>query len=77
VSKQNILAKNIILNTYLRKDDQIIVANIKDELQRAAHALKNIATKYNLKISVDNAKAMTMKGKMDVTTKIVTKNHII
>jgi hypothetical protein len=37
------------------------VAGIEDELQRAAHTLKNIAIKYNLKISVYKTKAMGVK----------------
>jgi hypothetical protein len=39
------------------------MASTEDELQRAAYMyILNIATKYNLKISVNTTKAMAMKG---------------
>jgi hypothetical protein len=47
--KQNILAKNLTLNTILFADDQVIVASTEDELQSAAHTLNNLAIKCNLK----------------------------
>jgi hypothetical protein len=55
------------------------MASAEDELQRAAYALNtcNIAIKYNLTISVNKTKAMAMKGKTNVRTKIVINNHII
>jgi hypothetical protein len=34
VIKQNILAKDLILNTVLFTDDQVIVTSMEDELQR-------------------------------------------
>jgi hypothetical protein len=74
VFKQNILAKDLTPNTILFMYDQVIMANTEDEMQRAAYTLNNIAIKYNLKISV--AKAMAMKGKMNVRTKIVINNNI-
>jgi hypothetical protein len=79
VIKQSILAKELILNirTILIADDQVIVASREDELQRAAYTLKNIAIKYNLKISVNKTKAMAMRGEINVRTKIVINNNII
>jgi hypothetical protein len=53
------------------------MVSTEDELQRAVYALNNIATTYNSKISVYKTKAMTMKGKMNVRTKVVINNHII
>jgi hypothetical protein len=68
VIKQIILAKDLILNTMLFADDQVIMASTEDELQRATYTHNNIAIKYNLKISVNETKAMAMamKGKMNV-----------
>jgi hypothetical protein len=47
------------------------VTSKEDEMQRAVYALNNTAVKYILKISVNKTKAMDMKGKMNVKTKIV------
>jgi hypothetical protein len=69
VIKQNILAKDLTLNTILFVDEQVIVASREGELQRAAYTLNNVAIKYNLKISVNKRKGITMKGKMNVRTK--------
>jgi hypothetical protein len=77
VIKPNILGNDLILNTILFADDQVIVTSTEDELQRAAYTLNNIAVKYNLKISVNKTKAMGMKGKINARTKIVINNNII
>jgi hypothetical protein len=45
VIKQNILRKNLTLNTILFVDDHVIVENTEDELQRAAYTLNSIAIK--------------------------------
>jgi hypothetical protein len=45
VIKQNILAKGSILNTIVFMDDQVKIASIEDELQRAVYTLNNIAIK--------------------------------
>jgi hypothetical protein len=67
VIKQNILAKNLILNTILFADDHVIVTSTEGELQRAVYTLNNITIKYNLKI----IKTMAVKGKMNVRNKTV------
>jgi hypothetical protein len=54
----------------------MIAASTKDEMQRAVYALSSIATKYNLRISVNETRSMAVVGKMDVRTKIVTNNNI-
>jgi hypothetical protein len=56
-------------------DEQMILLNTEDEMQRATYTLNTIAIKYNLQISVE--KATAMKGKMNVRTKIVINNNII
>jgi hypothetical protein len=57
--------------------EQMIVASREDELQKAAYTLHNVAIKYNVKISVNKTKAITMKGKMNVRTKRVINNSIM
>jgi hypothetical protein len=74
--KQNAMM-NLILNTILFADDQVIVTSIEDDMQRAVYALNNVAMKYNLKISVNKTKTMALKGKVNVKSKIVLNNHII
>jgi hypothetical protein len=76
VIRQNSLAKDLTLNTISFVDKQVIMAS-RDELQRAAYTLNNVPIKYNLKISVNKTKAMTMKGKMNVRTKKVINNSIM
>jgi hypothetical protein len=75
--QKNIVAKYLILNAILLADEQVIVASGEDELQRAACALNNMAAKYNFGIAVNKTKAMAMKEKMNVRTKIVINNNII
>jgi hypothetical protein len=45
VMKQNILAKDLILNTVLFMDEQMMAAGTDCELQRAACTLNNIVFK--------------------------------
>jgi len=40
------------LSTLLFADDQVIIANTEDNLQKAAHKLNQIITEYGLTISV-------------------------
>jgi hypothetical protein len=75
--KQNILAKNLTPNTVLFMDDQVLMQSTEVELQRAACTLNNMAIKYNLKIYLNKTKAMALKGKMNVSTKVVINNIIL
>jgi hypothetical protein len=75
VTKQNILAKDLILNAVLFMGEQVIEPNTEDEIEIAVFALNNIAIKYNLKISVNETKPVAVKGKMNVRTKIVINKH--
>jgi hypothetical protein len=47
-----------------------------EELQRAVYTLNNIAITHNLKISVDKAKVMAVRGKMNLRTEILIHNNI-
>ena len=46
------LSKNQQLSTLLFADDQVIIADTEDNLQKAAHKLNQIITEYDLTISV-------------------------
>jgi hypothetical protein len=48
------LSKNQQLSTLLFGDDQVIIADREDNLQRAAHKLNQIITEYGLTISTKN-----------------------
>jgi hypothetical protein len=45
--KQNILAKNLILNTIWFTGNQVTLERTEDEQQRAEYTLNNMAMKYN------------------------------
>jgi hypothetical protein len=57
-------------NTLLFADDQIIIQESEDELQRSIFYLNNICKCYNLKISINKTKTMAFKGKYPVRKKL-------
>jgi len=71
------LSKNQQLPTLLFADEQVIIADTVDNLQRAAHKLNQIITEYGLTISVQKKKSMAFSGRDPVRTKIVIDNKII
>ena len=58
-------------------DDQVIIADREDNLQRAVHKLNQITTEYGLTISVQKTKSMAFTGRDPVRAKIVIDNKII
>jgi hypothetical protein len=52
------------------------MAGTEDELQRAVYALNSVAIKCTFEILVYKSKAMAVKVKMNVRTKIVINNNI-
>ena len=58
-------------------DDEVIIADTEDNLQKAAHKLNQIITEYGLTISVQKTKSMAFKGQDPVRTEIVIDNKII
>jgi hypothetical protein len=58
-------------------DDQVIMADTEDNLQKVAHKLNQIITEYGLTISVQKTKSMAFKGQDPVRTKIIIVNKII
>jgi len=71
------LPKNQQLSTLLFADDQVIITDREDNLQRAAHKLNKIITEYGLTISVQKTKSMAFRGRDPVRTKIVIGKKII
>jgi len=58
-------------------DDQVIIADTEDILQKAARKLNQIITEYVLTLSVLKTKSMAFKGRDPVRTKTVIDNKII
>jgi transcription initiation factor TFIIIB Brf1 subunit/transcription initiation factor TFIIB len=73
--KQNLKKRQ--LSTLLFADDQVIIADTEDNLQKAAHKLNQITTERGLTISVQKTKSMAFKGRDPVGTKIVIDNKIM
>ena len=63
------LSKHQQLSTLLFADDQVIIADREDNLQRAAHKLNQTITEYGLTICVQKTKSMAFRGRDPVRTK--------
>jgi hypothetical protein len=65
-----VLQRNLYFNTLLFADDQIIIQDSEDKLQKSAYILNQMSKDYNLKISTDKTKITAFKGKHLVPSKI-------
>ena len=65
------------IETVLFADDQVIVAENEDDLQRSAYSLGKVMAKYGMKISLKKTKTIAFKGKEPVRSKIVVYNGIV
>lgn len=54
---------NLKLDTSLRADDRLVLANTKDELQRSVYKLENTAKDFNMEVSNIETKIMAFQGK--------------
>ena len=64
------LKRNLYLNTLLFADDQVIIQDSEDKLQKSIYILNEMSKDYNLKISTDKTKTMVFRGKHLVRSKI-------
>jgi len=64
------LKRNLYLNTLVFADDQVIIHDSKDKLQKSVYTLNQKSKDYNLKISMAKTKIMAYKGKHLVHSKI-------
>ena len=71
------LLKNQQLSMLLFADNQVIIADTEDNLQKAARKLNRLITEYGLTISVQKTKSMAFKGRDPVRTRTVIDNKII
>ena len=67
----------LVSSTLLFAEDQVIIADREDNLQRAGHKLNQIISEYVLTISVQKTKSMAFRGRDPVRIKIVIDNKII
>jgi hypothetical protein len=61
--KDKFYINNIEINTLLFVDEQVILANSEDNLQRAIHRLTVLSKDYNMRISIDKIKLLALRGK--------------
>jgi predicted DNA-binding protein YlxM (UPF0122 family) len=71
------ITDDISLNTILFTDDQVVLADSEDNLQRAVYKLSNIANKYNLKMSAKKTKVLAFVGMNSLRAKIMINGQII
>jgi hypothetical protein len=64
------LKRNLYLNTLPFADDQVIIQDCEDKLQKPVYIVNQMRKVYNLKISTDKTKIMAFKGKHLVRSKI-------
>jgi len=66
--------KELIFNTLLFADDQLIIADPEDNLQRAVYLLYNISKEYNLEIATGKTKVFGFVGTDHLRSKIIIKD---
>ena len=64
------LKRNLYLNTVHFTDDQVIIQDSEDKLQKSVYILNQMIKYYNLKISMDKTKIMALRGKHLLHSKI-------
>jgi len=62
--------KELIFNTLLFSDDQFIISDTEDNLQKAVYLLYNISKEYNLEIATKKTKVFGFVGTDHLRTKI-------
>ena len=63
--------KELIFNTLLFTDDQFIISDTEDNLQKAVYLLYNISKKYNLEIATKNTKVFGFVGTDNLRKKLL------
>jgi len=57
-------------------DDQVMISNIEDNLQKAVYKLNQIKTNHGLTISAQKTKLMAFQGQQPDRNKVVVVNKI-
>jgi hypothetical protein len=76
-NEEIIIQNNTKLNTLLYANDQIIISNSEDNLQRGVHMLNNILKDFEIKIPCGKSKTTAFLGQQPVRSKIVIQNKIL
>jgi len=63
--------KELIFNTLLFADDQFIISDTEDKLQKAVYLIYNISKEYNLEIDTKKTKLFGFVGTDHLRTKII------
>jgi len=63
--------KELIFNTLIFADEQFIISDTEDNLQRAVYSLYNISKEYNLEIATKKTKVFGFVGTDHLRTKII------
>jgi hypothetical protein len=58
-----ILKTDVAFDTLLLADDQLIIQDSEDKLQKSVHLFNLLSKDYNLKMSISKTKVMAFKGK--------------
>jgi hypothetical protein len=67
--------KENFIKTSMFADDQVIISDNGDTLQRALHELNKIILDYNFEISIHKTKNMVFCGKRPVRSKLILDNQ--
>ena len=63
--------KELIFNTLLFADDEFIISDTEDNLQKAVYLLYNLSKEYNLEIATKKTKVFGFVGTDHLRTKII------
>jgi hypothetical protein len=63
--------KELIFNTLLFADDQFIISDTEDNLQKAVYSLYSTSKEYNLEIATKNMRVFGFVGTDHLRTKII------
>ena len=69
--------KELIFNTLLFADDQFIISDTEDNLQKAVYLLNNILKEYNLEIATKKTKLLGFVWTDHLRRKIVINDEIL
>jgi len=69
--------KELIFNTLLFADDQCIILDTEDNLQKAVYSLYNKSKEFNLEIATNKTKVFGFVGTDHLRAKIIINNEIL
>jgi hypothetical protein len=67
--------KELIFNTLLFADDQFIISDTEDKLQKEVYSLYSVSKEYNLEIAIKTTKVFGFIGTDHLRTKIIIKDE--